>query len=107
MKIKNKLYNWWHKVKRVKTKGSRNVGTMKKGNEWILIKYDWNKKFKWVSKQCKIWPSTHPVPLHSMRTGQKCDICGSTAIDHTENQCSLNRQLQKWSSKRNPREINY
>ena len=26
--------------------------------------------------------------------GQKCDICGSTAIDHTEAQCQLNRSLK-------------
>lgn len=26
--------------------------------------------------------------------GQKCDMCGSTAIDHTENQCQLNRALK-------------
>ncbi len=25
----------------------------------------------------------------------KCDLCGSTAIDHTENQCNLNRTLKK------------
>jgi hypothetical protein len=27
------------------------------------------------------------------RIGVKCDICGSTAIDHTEMQCQINRQL--------------
>ena len=26
---------------------------------------------------------------------EKCNICGSTAIDHTENQCSINRQVSR------------
>ena len=41
-------------------------------------------------------PPQYPVittPLPAIKLGQKCDVCGSTAIDHTENQCSLNRQL--------------
>lgn len=25
----------------------------------------------------------------------KCDICGSTAVDHTEMQCQINRQLKR------------
>lgn len=29
------------------------------------------------------------------RMAVKCDICGSTAIDHTEAQCNVNRQLYK------------
>lgn len=43
--------------------------------------------------------STSSQPLPSFpnvdRRGQKCDICGSTAIDHTEAQCQLNRVLKK------------
>jgi len=27
--------------------------------------------------------------------GQKCDICGSTTIDHTEAQCQINRLSKK------------
>lgn len=33
----------------------------------------------------------HDAPVK----GSKCGVCGSTAIDHTENQCQLNRALKK------------
>jgi len=33
--------------------------------------------------------------LPPMRIPVKCAQCGSTTIDHTENQCQINRQLPK------------
>lgn len=36
-------------------------------------------------------PSYQPWPPPVKNYGVKCDICGSTAIDHTEMQCQLNR----------------
>lgn len=44
-----------------------------------------------------------PYPLPPMR-GQKCDICGSTAIDHTETQCSINRQMNRLSPQKEGKE---
>lgn len=34
-------------------------------------------------------------PQHNHLQPVKCDLCGSTAIDHTEMDCQLNRVLQK------------
>lgn len=39
------------------------------------------------------------------RVGLKCDMCGSTAIDHTENQCSMNRQLRPSITRRKLQEL--
>lgn len=36
----------------------------------------------------------YPVPL-LLKGGKKCDICGSTAIDHTEMHCQMNRAFKK------------
>lgn len=38
-------------------------------------------------------------PQPRILDGQKCDVCGSTAIDHTENHCSVNRMLKPAQSK--------
>lgn len=44
------------------------------------------------SKNVVIVPSPYISPhLVLPVNNQKCDICGSTAIDHTENQCQINR----------------
>lgn len=32
-----------------------------------------------------------PVQQPRLIEGQKCDLCGSTAIDHTEMHCQMNR----------------
>lgn len=58
-----------------------------------------------ICKKCRGWvpdtgehfcypisDSTTPYKYIQIR---KCDICGSTAIDHTENQCQINRSLKK------------
>lgn len=34
------------------------------------------------------------VTNESIKSPHKCDLCGSTAIDHTEYQCSMNRRLR-------------
>lgn len=34
-------------------------------------------------------------PIYPQPVGEKCDMCGSTAIDHTEQQCQLNQQFKK------------
>lgn len=48
----------------------------------------------WGNHSCTaghyVWPY---VPQPRIVSGQKCDICGSTAIDHTEAQCSFNRSF--------------
>lgn len=41
----------------------------------------------------KIVYNYYPPALTPMRI--KCDICGSTAIDHTEAQCALNKLNKK------------
>ena len=46
MNIKNKLYNCFWKVRRVRTKGSVNCGKRRDG---CLVKYDWNKEMRWMS----------------------------------------------------------
>lgn len=38
------------------------------------------------------WPSYQPLPFQ--RGGQKCGLCGSTAIDHTEMHCQMNRAFK-------------
>lgn len=38
---------------------------------------------------------TQPYPIMPTLQPVKCDICGSTAIDHTEMQCQVNRVLKK------------
>jgi len=35
-----------------------------------------------------------PLPLKP-KGGQKCDLCGSTAIDHTEMHCQMNRAFRR------------
>ena len=35
----------------------------------------------------------HPIPNYIPPRVNKCDMCGSTAIDHTEKDCRLNRGL--------------
>ena len=53
MIIKNKLFNFTHGVKRVRTKGARNVGKYfcKRREEWLVCKYDWKKPFSFISKK--------------------------------------------------------
>lgn len=34
-------------------------------------------------------------------SNEKCDLCGSTAIDHTEQQCNLNRSFNQIKPKDN------
>lgn len=34
--------------------------------------------------------TSYPIPMFP-KGGKKCDICGSTAIDHTEVNCLINR----------------
>lgn len=47
MTIKNKLYNYFHKVKRVRSRGAVNVGVF----DNKICKYDWSKPiFKYVTK---------------------------------------------------------
>lgn len=41
----------------------------------------------------KIYENPYYIPPSVM--GQKCDLCGSTAIDHTEIHCSLNRSVRQ------------
>lgn len=38
---------------------------------------------------------TTNIPQPRLINGLKCDLCGSTAIDHTEAQCQLNRLSQR------------
>ena len=40
------------------------------------------------------------TPLPQPLKGQKCDICGSTAVDHTERQCALNRLSRQPKAKK-------
>ena len=62
MTIKNKLYNWWHGVKRVRTKGSKNVGRYADSDD-ILVKYDWEKPMAWLSR-----PINFKIPLRPFLT---------------------------------------
>lgn len=43
MTLKNKLYNWWYKVKKIKTKGFINAGEREIRQETAIVKYDWSK----------------------------------------------------------------
>lgn len=56
MTIKNKLFNYFHKVRRIRTKGSVNAGTYfdKNMNTWIMCKYDWGKPFSFITKKMMI-----------------------------------------------------
>ena len=42
------------------------------------------------------YPTDKPI---EPRQPVKCDICGSTAIDHTEFQCATNRQFAQFRTK--------
>lgn len=44
------------------------------------------------------YPYPPQPPVRPLMGGQKCDLCGSTAIDHTEQQCSINRVLKPTKS---------
>lgn len=43
MTLKNKLYNWWYKVKKIKTKGFINAGEREIRQGTAIVKYDWSK----------------------------------------------------------------
>lgn len=46
-------------------------------------------------------PPTHYPPITAQfRWTAKCDMCGSTAIDHTEHQCNMNQQLKNINKKK-------
>ena len=50
--------------------------------------------------RCMRGTFVQPVPVNKPMTiyrPHKCDICGSTAIDHTENQCQMNRAFARTS----------
>lgn len=50
------------------------------------------------------WNVGWAYPTQPVINGFKCDLCGSTAIDHTEIQCSMNRSLRgRGASPPNPK----
>jgi len=52
MTIKNKIYNWWHRVRRLNRKGCVNCGKF----EDKIVKYDWSKKnFTFISLKYKFF----------------------------------------------------
>lgn len=51
MTLKNKFYNWRHKVKRLRRKGCKNVGVVDELYSIPFItKYDWSKPLVYHSK---------------------------------------------------------
>lgn len=56
MTLRNRFYNWSHGVKRLRRKGCRNVGVPYPDypQEEVIVKYDWSKPFKYLSKRYTI-----------------------------------------------------
>lgn len=50
MTIKNRIYNWQHRVKKGKAKGDKNVGII--GNR--IVKYDWKKPITFTTRIFKL-----------------------------------------------------
>lgn len=49
MSIHNRLYNWWHGVKRLRQFGCRNIGVM--ANRDTFVTYDWSKPTTYRSRR--------------------------------------------------------
>lgn len=54
MTVKNKIYNWLHRVKRLYRKGCRNCGIVYFEDELAIVKYDWSKPVTFVTKPIKL-----------------------------------------------------
>lgn len=52
------------------------------------------KIYGWSGPWCYCLPEKYNQFNYIKPNGQKCDICGSTATDHTEMQCQINRTLK-------------
>lgn len=56
MSIRNRIYNWLHRVKHYNGKGCRNaaiVAYTKYGT--VITKFDWSKPITFVSKEAAAW----------------------------------------------------
>lgn len=59
MKLNNRIYNWIHGVKRVRTKGAINCGKRKLHGEWVIVRYDWTKPVTYQTKKIDISSFMH------------------------------------------------
>jgi hypothetical protein len=53
MKLRNKLYNWFFGVKRLRSRGCHNAGTQ----GTLIVPYDWNKPMSYMTKTFVFKPS--------------------------------------------------